>query len=138
MGIVDLPRDLQALIYEYVIQLRKPRPVLSDELRQDIETYGLLSDVKVHYQFAFGSDYMDWVENALINELNDNMGLLYGVSDDIRSAYPRSTDQEIVGQFMDQSLPNQVPRLWKVMSATKRKRVLQKSPKWLPLESECE
>lgn len=94
--ILKLPCELQNYLYDYVLRLRKPVHVLTDELKSDIETYPLLGQIESNYAQVFSSESApSWIENALINLLNDNRGLVVPFSDRLRRMFPNSTDEEI-------------------------------------------
>ena len=118
--VAALPNDLQRLIYDWVCRLRKPKRVLPADLKRDIETYGLFGDIKADHESCWGDDFADWLENSLINVMNDDLGLLNGVSADMRHAYPNRTEQEIRSYFIRPTSPSQVKRLWRHMPPHKR------------------
>ena len=118
-AITALPNDLQRMIHDWVYLLRTPKKVLPIALKEDIETYGLFADVKADHESCWGGDFEDWLENSLINVIND-LGLLNGVSADMRHAYPNRTEQEILSYFINPTSPNQSKRLWTHMPPHKR------------------
>ena len=118
--ITALPTDIRRLIYDGVCRLRKPKKVLPVDLKRDIETYGLFGDIKADHESCWGDDVLDWLENSLINVMNDDIGLLNGVSADMRNAYPNRTEQEILSYFVSPTSPSQVKRLWTRMPSHKR------------------
>jgi hypothetical protein len=74
--ITKLPCDLQECLYDHVLKLRRPRCVLTDELKEDIKTYPLMNQIKRNYAQVFSPDHASsWIENALINLLNENTEL---------------------------------------------------------------
>lgn len=94
--IAKLPYDLQEHIQDCVLQLRKPRHVLTDELKGDIETYRLLDRIEFNYTQVFPKPYAScWMENALVNLLNDHRGLALPFNDRIRDLFPNATDEGI-------------------------------------------
>lgn len=94
--ISKLPYDLQERIQDCVLQLRRPRHVLTDELKGDIETYPLIDRIERNYEQVFPKPYAScWMENALVNLLNDNRGLTLPFNDRIRDLFPNATDEEI-------------------------------------------
>ena len=94
--IAKLPHELQTHLHDKVLQLRKPLHVLSDELKSDIETYPLFSQIERGYAQVFSSEVASsWMENALINLLNDNRGLDLPLNESLRSMFPKSTEEEI-------------------------------------------
>lgn len=94
--IKNLPYDLQKHLYDYVLQLRKPVHVLTDELKSDIETYPLISRIERNYAQVFSSESVSSkMEHALVSLLNDNRGLAFPLNDRLRGMFPNSTDEEI-------------------------------------------
>ena len=85
----DLPIHLQTYIYDIVMELRKPRTVLSINLKQDIETYCLLEYIVQNYKIIFnGVDHIHWVENSIINIMNEHTpigigGLFINIHEDL-------------------------------------------------------
>lgn len=119
----DLPIDLQRYIYEKVSEVRKPKQVLPITLKQDIESYGLLPHIVDKYKIMFhGMHHLDWVENAIINIMNDNHtvgmgGLFDNIHQDLKNAFPNFTDEEIRTTLMEES---HLLRLWRYMPPRKR------------------
>lgn len=70
--------------------------MLTDHLKSDIETYPLISHIKRNYAQVYSPEYASlWMENALINLLNDNRGLAFPLNDRLRRIFPNSTDEDI-------------------------------------------
>lgn len=119
----DLPIDLQIHIYDTVIEIRKPKQFLPLELKQDIETYHLLDHIIHNYKIMFnGTDHLGWVENAVINLMNDHrpigLGQVYFyIHEDVRKAFPGLPDQEIATELIEGS---HLQRLWRCMPPKKR------------------
>lgn len=93
-----LPYDLQRHIYDVVQNERKPKKILSTALKEDIESYHLLKSILKNYKRIFFTDdkyYLDWVENAIINVLNDNTSLSENISVDLQNIFPTLTNEEI-------------------------------------------
>lgn len=93
-----LPYDLQRHIYDVVQNERKPKKILSTALKEDIESYHLLKSILKNYKSIFFTDdkyYLDWVENAIINVLNDNTSLYENISVDLQNIFPTLTNEEI-------------------------------------------
>jgi hypothetical protein len=83
-----LPYDLQRHIYDVVQNERKPKKILSTALKEDIESYHLLKSILKNYKSIFFTDdkyYLDWVENAIINVLNDHTSLSENISVDLQN-----------------------------------------------------
>lgn len=117
MNILSLPYDLQEKIYTHVLELRKPKQAITKELREDIETFGFLSIICTNYEKTFGSDFITWVENAIILIMNDYNGLAFGISQDLRNTFPNLSDMEIRSKLINTYNLN---KLWINMSPTKR------------------
>jgi len=119
----DLPIDIQHYIYEKVLEVRKPQKVLSIELKQDIESYCLFPHIVDKYRIMFhGMHHLDWVENAIINIMNDHHtigmgGLFTNIHQDLRNAFPKYTDEEIRTTLLEES---HLQRLWRYMPPKKR------------------
>lgn len=119
----NLPEDLHEYIYEKVLEVRKPKTVLTRDLKDDIESYFLFDHIVHNYKIMFnGMHHMDWVENAIINVMNDHQtirigGLYMNVNQDVRNAFPNLNDEEIVKTLMEES---HVMRLWRHMPPKKR------------------
>lgn len=119
----DLPIHLQIHIYDTVIEIRKPKKVLPLELKQDIETYNLLDHIIHNYKIMFnGIDHLGWVENAVINLMNEHrpigLGQVYFyIHEDLRKAFPGLPDQEIATELIQ---GYHLHRLWRCMPPKKR------------------
>ena len=119
----DLPKDLQGYLYEKVLEVRKPKKVLSRGLKDDIESYCLFDHVVHNYKIMFNNNHhMDWVENAIINLMNDHQGIGIGgiytnIHQDLRNAFPHLNDEEIAETLLEES---HIMRLWRHMPPKKR------------------
>lgn len=122
----DLPVDLQEYIYKKVLEERKPKKILTKELKEDIESYFLFDHIAHNYKIMFNGKYhMDWVENAIINVMNDHQtmiitgigGIYTNVHQDIKNAFPNFNDEEIAQTLMEES---HIMRLWRHMPPKKR------------------
>lgn len=113
----NLPYDLQEYIYQHVLNERKPKQVLTQELKDDIETYHLLHTIKENYKKIFSDYYLDWMENALINVLNDNQGFLYQINPSFQQIFPNLTNEEIIIQLLEE---NNIIKLWIATPPLKR------------------
>lgn len=95
-----LPYDLQKHIYDVIQSERKPKKILSTALKEDIESYHLLKSILKNYKSTFstfdeGEYYLDWVENAIINVLNDHTSLSENISVDLQNIFPTLTNEQI-------------------------------------------
>jgi hypothetical protein len=94
--IAKLPYDLQEYVHDHVLQLRKPRHVLTDALKCDIETYRLLDRIEFNYTQVFPKQHAScWMENALVRLLNDHRGPTLPFHNRIRDLFPNATDEGI-------------------------------------------
>ena len=119
----NLPIDLQEYIYKKVLEEIKPKKVLTKALKEDIESYFLFDHIVHNYKIMFNGIYhIDWVENAIINVMNDHQtigigGIYVQVHQDIKSAFPNLNDEEIAETLMEKS---HIMRLWRHMPPKKR------------------
>lgn len=115
--ITNLPYDVQEYIYQHVLNERKPKQVLTQELKDDIETYHLLHTIKENYKQIFSDYYLDWIENALINVLNDNEGFLSHISPCLQQIFPNLTNEQIIVRLLGN---NHLEKLWIATPPIKR------------------
>ena len=108
-AIQSLPVDLQDTLFQYVSELRKPKRVLSVALQQDIETFWMLTHIRNHFKQLFSTHYEDWVENAIINILNNNQGFTVPLQPRFHAIFPNMTDYEIKFTLLE---GNHIIRLW--------------------------
>ena len=119
----NLPIDLQRYIYDMVMEVRKPITVLSVDLKHDIESYSLFTHIVNNYRIIFnGVDHMGWLENSVINIMNEHrpigLGELYFyIHEDLRKAFPGLTDEAIGRELIEGS---HLHRLWRYMPPKKR------------------
>ena len=93
--------------------------MLTDHLKSDIETYPLISHIKRNYAQVYSPEYASlWMENALINLLNDNRGLAFPLNDRLRRIFPNSTDEDIKKKLLAES---HVHRLWIITPSSLRR-----------------
>jgi len=108
--IARLPYDVKEYVHNHVLQLRKPRHVLTDALKGDIETYPLIDRIEFNYTQVFPKQYAsDWMENALVHLLNDHRGPTLPFHDRIRDLFPNATDEEIRTSLRE---GRHIHRLW--------------------------
>ncbi len=115
--IQNLPFDLQETIYKWVQTVRMPLRVLTTDLKMDIETYPLLKTIQRNYSQVFPSESSLWVENALVNILNDNRGFNSPMNECFHQLFPESTDDEIRQHLRSGS---HLMRLWIITPPHKR------------------
>lgn len=115
--IMELPFDLQAYILNCVKKVRAPKKVLTTDLKLDIETYPLIDRIKGNYMQVFSVDYSQWIENAIVNILNDNRGFNAPLNECFHDIFPNCTDTEIVNKLRNE---NHLMRLWKNTPPEKR------------------
>ena len=95
-----LPVDIHDTIWKNVNELRQPKRVLTDELRCDIETYHLLDYINANYKSIHGIYYEDWVDNVIVNVLNNNQGFMIPLHPCFHEIFPNETDEEIKMRLM--------------------------------------
>ena len=115
--IQSLPYDLREYIYQHVEELRKPKCVLPMDLRLDIETYTLLDRINNNYYSIHDTFWEDWVENAMINMLNDHQGFIGPLQPCFARIFPGKTDEEIKLRLLNQ---NNTRILWRGMPPRQR------------------
>ena len=130
LDIRRLPFDVQELIWNHVQDLRSPKVVLSRELQTDIQTYHYLPQILDNYK-SLDTDYAYlWVENAMINLLNNYQPLSTAPTLEpcFHTIFPGCTDAEIKIRLLGtmNNMPkrlwrvNMTKRLWRVMDARQR------------------
>ena len=131
-SINNLPNDLQREIYNLTLSLRKPKQVLTAQLKNDIETYHLLNDLLTYYHVMFSDKmnscnyYLDWLENDILCELNDNIPMIMGFTEELMKAFPGLTPDQIMFEINDEkhSVHGQlqvIKKYWKHLSPEKRR-----------------
>jgi len=115
--IQNLPYDLQEYVYKWVCFLRVPKKVFNDELLKDIETFHLMEQIKRNYKQVFPNDYLNWIENGLINVLNENRGCNAPFQECFYKLFPQRTEDEIHSLLRYGSYTKQ---LWKIASPRQR------------------
>ena len=115
--ISDLPYDLKEYIYKIVKEERAPKKVLTPDLKRDIESFQLINNIKRNYQQVFPRDYLHWIENGIINILNDNRGFNEPFNECFHTIFPNSTDNEIKQKL---KMGNYLMPLWIIMPSHKR------------------
>lgn len=113
-----LPFDLREHIYNLVQTIRMPLKVLPTDLKLDIETYPLIKTIKGNYNQVFPSETSSlWIENALINLMNDNNGFNSPMNECFHQLFPESTDDEIRQHLRS---GHHLMRLWNITPPNKR------------------
>jgi hypothetical protein len=121
LEIRKLPFDVQERIWKHVQDLRSPKVVLSRELQTDIQTYHYLPQILDNYK-SLEPDYAYlWVENAMINLLNNHQPLLTAATLEpcFHTIFPGCTDAEIKYRLLS-TMDNMTKRLWRAMDARQR------------------
>ena len=132
--LTDLPFDIQREIYIRTLILRKPKCVLTDDLKNDIETYHLIYKIFDYYQILYSEKrnnanyYLDWLENDIMSELNDNIPMAVGFTDNFLKAFPGYTPEEIMMEIIEEKhcIHQQlriIKRYWRHLSYDKRIRL---------------
>ena len=107
--IANLPCELRECIHNHVARLRAPIKVLPDELKCDIESYSLIGPIERNYKQVCDTQYVIWMENALISLLNDERGLHHPFNEHFHNMFPGSTDDEIKSKLLS---GGNLYRLW--------------------------
>lgn len=115
--IQDLPFDIQEYIYKMVLEVRKPKAVMSLIMKMDIETYHLFYFILEKYKLVYGDFHESWLDNDMISFLNDHEGFMHGLNPDLRSVFPNLTDEQILARINDDY---HIKKYWTAMSAKKR------------------
>ena len=116
--IASLPYDLQEYVYRCVQYVRAPVPVLTNELKRDIESYQLIGSIERNYRQVFPNHYVEWMDNALVNILNDNRGFEFPLNVSFRRHFPNLTDEEIKNKLKTDTHSK---RMWTIMSPSMRR-----------------
>lgn len=115
--IQDLPLDIQQYIYKIVLEVRRPKVVMSLIMKLDIESYHLFDFIREKYKLVYGDLHESWLDNDMISFLNNHDFFMYDVNPDLRNVFPNSTDEEIIIHIMDHF---HIKKYWIAMSAQKR------------------
>jgi len=107
--IMKLPYDVQEYILKYVNKERAPKKVLTTDLKLDIETHPLIDRIKENYKQVFPLDFLKWIENAIVNILNDNRGHNVPLNKCFLEIFPNFTDTEIIYKIRNE---DHLMRLW--------------------------
>jgi hypothetical protein len=96
----DLPEDIQHMIREQVVNMRKAKKVLTIELQKDIKSHHLIYELLEIYEYTFSNktenDYLNWLENDILGQLNDGIAMMDGLSDELLNVFPGKTMYEIL------------------------------------------
>lgn len=124
MNISDLPIDVKHRILVYVKELRRPKKVLSNDLKMDIESRRWLNDIlNGMYRFYRDKNYcLDWMESDLLLHLNDYKHINHYLSNDIFTYYYGLSRNEIINKlYGDDSKLKNIYKYWNIMSIRRRK-----------------
>lgn len=116
------------------MKLRAPKKVLTDNLKEDIKTYHLIYKMFDCYQILYSEKrnnanyYLDWLENDIMSELNDNIPMAVGFTDNFLKAFPGYTPDEIMMEINEEKhcIHQQlriIKRYWRHLSYDKRIRL---------------
>lgn len=109
-SICDLPSDVQRYIYIRTLMLRQPKQVLTKALKDDIESHHLLgilmkyfkemlSDIDEHHSPNY---YLGWLENELLDELNNHIPIMNGLTTSMANCFPGFTPDEIIFELEEE------------------------------------
>ena len=102
-----LPLDIQNKIEEFVYVERQPKEILTDELKEDIESFAYFDDLLnlykiytsclIHRLNLCQSDvlYLEFAENDFLSVLNDSVAILEVIQPDLQKVFPTKTHREI-------------------------------------------
>jgi hypothetical protein len=128
--IQELPQHLQEMIYQKTMELREPRTVLEPLQKLDIHTYSKFNDIIDHLmkQSYNKCYYLNWFENSLLYELNDNRSLFEGFSPSMYRAFKGQNDDEIISSienehYSQQSQIKTLKHYWKHLTPGRRHRL---------------
>lgn len=130
LELTNLPNDIKHLIYVQVLSLRENKKVLSKSLKEDIESYPLIYTILDLYHSIFSQNFLDWLENDILGELNDNIALMDGFSEDFMNVFPGRSVEDIMFEIIDETHDNgyhqmiTVKKYWRHLSPLKRYNLL--------------
>ena len=128
MYISDLPSDIKLKILSHVRDIRKPKQVLSFDLKNDILSYHWLKVILQGMErfYPNGMYYLGWIESDLLFHLNDYKSVYDYLSTDIRKYYSQFNRNQIIDRLMYVTLNPQIKKkniyiYWNMMNMTKRR-----------------
>ena len=124
MKISDLPIDVKNKILQHVKELRRPKKVLSNDLKMDIESRRWLNDILYGMYILYkNKNYcLDWMESDLLLHLNDYKHVEHYLSNDIFTYYYGLSRNEIIYElYNDHSKLKNIHKYWNIMSIRRRK-----------------
>lgn len=75
-------------------------------------------------------NYLFWLENDILLELNDNNGLIYSVSPTIKSIYPDKSPLNIVNHICsiktETDVTKHIEHLWPYLSEDQKQKIIKK------------
>ena len=75
-------------------------------------------------------NYLFWLENDILLELNDNNGLIYSVSPTIKSIYPDKSPLNIVNHICpiktEADVAKHIDHLWSYLSDDQKQKIIKK------------
>lgn len=75
-------------------------------------------------------NYLFWLENDILLELNDNNGLIYSVSPTIKSIYPDKSPLNIVNHICsiktEADVAKHIEHLWSYLSEDQKQKIIKK------------
>lgn len=102
MNLDGLPPDLHLRIYDTVLELRQPRRVLPPDLKREIETRPIFTQVLRAFENRFGREYaLLCAESTLIHMfINTEYGSTFGVHEDLRREFPHLNEAQLLDRLM--------------------------------------
>ena len=122
----ELPCDLQTLIHNKVIELRKPKKVLTIDLQQDIESFHLLKTVIQKYESIYDHDdeCLESMETDMVFILNNDESFATIIHPNLQRAFPNFSHSEIVHHLQYRTVTlRHIQQYWFVMSPIQRMRM---------------
>lgn len=96
--IKNLPYDIQRSIYLRTLLLRKPKKVLTNELKDAIESYHLIHELRKYYRYIYRDHhdhfYLQQLQNDMLYELNDGVPVMIGLSTTMIKMFRNQTNVE--------------------------------------------
>lgn len=120
------PNDI---VYEIYKKICVNRDILTDLQKEAIlnDHFHLKKIIKSYYKNnLYGRDpndddyFMYWLENDMLNVLNDDTPFIYGLSDNLKAECPGLTKDYLLSSPPLKQLPEKIYILWKFMTCFKK------------------
>ena len=126
-----LPTEIQNIIYNQVVKIREPKVRLSPLQTLDIQTVTKFSEIIQQInESSLPHNHLNWFENSLLFELNDQKSLYEGFSDGMYKAFNTKNDNEIISQIenehnREESQIRTMKHYWKHLRPGQKNRLYQ-------------